>query len=228
MTSECPISVRHVAVIWMLACGWTISAQAQDPLNDWSIRAGGGLGVGLAAMPGLADYVNVVAASAQPVDEIVSVAELSAFGEFRIADAWSAGLTWGRVVKTLEPSGSGGWTFDASLATPMFFVRHAVDAVGMRLQVAAGAGPARGELTQRFGAVGSEQHFSGSGIGLMTGAAIFAPLDDHLVAGISADVRWTGVTHLRNAAGQEPTHRGVTADLRWTQLTLHFLIATQF
>jgi hypothetical protein len=65
-------------------------------------------------------------------------------------------------------------------------------------------------------------------LSLLAGAAVFAPLDDHIVAGVAVDARWSGVSRLKSDAGLLPTHRGVTADLRWTQLSLQFQIAAQF
>jgi hypothetical protein len=192
------------------------------------VRGGGGLGVGIASMPGLVDYVNVVAVSSDPVDEFVSVAELTAFAEFRLSEAWSAGVSWGRASKTLDPAGASGWTFDATMTMPLLFARRAVEAGGMRLLLTAGAGPAKGELTQRYGPLGSDQRYEGSGLSLLAGAAVFAPLDDHIVAGVAVDARWSGVSRLKSDAGLLPTHRGVTADLRWTQLSLQFQIAAQF
>lgn len=208
-------------------CFLTFAAESQVATSDWTVRAGGGLGVGIASLPGVADYVNVVAVSSNPVDDFVSVAELTAFAEFHLMDVWSAGISWGRVAKTLDPGGSTGWTFDATMTTPMVFVRRAVDAGGMRLLLTAGAGPAKGELTQRFVPLGTAQRYAGSGVGLLAGAAAFAPLDEHIVAGIAADVRWSGVSRVESDAGLTPTHRGVTANMRWTQLSLQFLIAAQ-
>lgn len=220
--------MRSAVRLLVCACLVTTAAVAQEASSTWTVRAGGGLGVGIASIPGVADYANVVAVSSDPVDDLVSVAELTAFAEFRLADAWSAGVSWGRVAKTLEPAGSSGWTFDLTLAVPMLFARRAIDAGGMRLLITAGAGPAHGELTQRYGPLGSEQRYAGSGVSLLAGAAAFAPLDDHIMAGIAVDARWSGVGRITNDAGLPPTHRGVTADLRWTQLSLQFLIAAQF
>jgi hypothetical protein len=224
LASMLQLSVR----LWVCACLVTIAATAQEAAPDWTVRGGGGLGVGIASMPRLADYASVVAASSKPVDEFASVAELSAFVELRLSGIWSAGVSWGRVAKTLEPEGLSGWTFDATMTMPMLFARRSVEAGGMRLLLTAGAGPVEGELMQRYGALGSEQRYEGSGVGLLAGAAAFAPLDDHIVAGIAADVRWSGVGRLQSDAGLPPTHRGVTADLRWTQLSLQFLIAAQW
>lgn len=214
--------------LWVCACFVMTAAVAQEASSSWTVRAGGGLGVGIASIPGLADYANVVAVSSDPVDDFVSVAELTAFAEVHLTDAWSAGVSWGRIAKTLEPAGSSGWTFDVTLTAPLLFARRAIDAGGMRLLITAGACPVDGELTQRYGPLGSEQRYAGSGVSFLAGAAAFAPLDDHIVAGIAVDVRWSGVSRLTNDAGLPPTHRGVTADLRWTQVSLQFLIAAQF
>lgn len=203
---------------------------AQERIGSWSVRAGGGLGVALVAMPRLADYVNMVSSSAEPADEFASAAELVLFGDVRITDEWSAGLFWGRIAKTIEPGGasSSGWAFDATMRMPLFIVRRSVEAVGMRLLLTGGAGPASGELTQRYGPLGSEQRFTGNGLALLGGAAAFAPLDDHIVAGMAVDVRWSGVGRLVDSNGRQPVQRGVTADMSWFLWSLQFLIAAQF
>ncbi len=223
-------SGRSSAASAALLVLWAVCASAQEATDAWTVRAGGGLGVALIAMPRLADYVNVVASSSEPADEFASAAELALFGDVRISDEWSAGVYWGRVAKTIEPGGasSTGWAFDATVRMPLFTLRRSVDAGVMRLELTAGAGPTSGELTQRYRPLGSEQRFTGNGIGVLAGAAAFAPLDAHFIAGVAVDVRWSGVGRLTDAGGREPVHRGVTADMRWTHLSLQFLIAAQF
>ncbi len=215
------------AVLALNALGGVLAQESSPP---WTVRAGGGLGVALVSMPRLADYANVVGSPVKRIEDFASAAELVLVGEVRLTDLWSAGVYYGRIAKTIEAAepASTGWAFDATMQMPMVLVRRAMDAGPMSLQITVGGGPYSGELVQRYGPAGSDQRFSGRGLGLLAGAAAFAPLDAHVVAGLSADIRWSGVGRLTDAAGREPSHRGVTADMRWTHLSLQFLIAAQF
>jgi hypothetical protein len=221
----------RLCVFVLLTCLVTLTTKGQSPA--WSVRVGGGLGVSVISMPRLADYANAVGspAPADRVDEFQTAGELVVMGDLHITDEWSAGFVWGRSAQTIEtvPSSPGsGWVFDVTMVMPTIVVRRSVEIGTIDVQASFGGGPYSGELVQRYGPLGTEQRFTGSGLGLMAGLSTWAALDDHVAAGISADVRWSGVSRLTDEAGREPAYRTSTATMRWMQLTLQFLIVAQF
>ncbi|MEK6650093.1 MAG: hypothetical protein AABY75_03895 [Bacteroidota bacterium] len=211
----------------------TLAGVGNAQTTPWNIRAGGGLGVALVSMPELSDYANAVGNPSlqDRVEEFQPVGELAAFGEVRLTDSWSLGLFWGRIVKTIQTNRSlpgGGWEFETTLSMPTVLVHRSIETESISFQVAGGVGPYRGTLVQRYLPAGAENSYSGRGLGWMVQASAFAPLDEHFLAGVAADLRWSDVSRLKDGAGNAPTYAGRTADLSFFHLSLQFLLLVQF
>lgn len=210
-------SLCNIAV--MLAAVGPAMAQ-----QSWTVRFGGGLGVGLASMPALSDYVNVVTSPSpdRRMEEFTSVAELVLSAAVRVDNVWSVGLEYSRLVKSVQPNEATGTEMTADVTMPMVSLRRVFIEEGAIVEGSVSGGWYSGVLTEWYPSVGGKNTFEGRGPGLLLQASAYTPFDNNFYGTIEAGFRWSFVKKLRNGAGRSPTYGGATADLQFFVLELKF------
>lgn len=200
--------------------------------TPWTVRAYGGLGIGMGSMAALADYANVVGGPSRDdrIEDFQTLFELNGGMEISIDENWSLGFDYASVSRTISTASlvpGTGWEFEPTIHMPTVIVRRLYESPGVSYGIGAGFGYHSGRLIQRFPASGSVDAFDGSGPGFMLQAVGYTFFDERFAGMIALDLRGSFITKLEDAAGRQPSYAGSTATLETYAIALRFALSYQ-
>ncbi|GJQ20472.1 MAG: hypothetical protein HBSIN02_08270 [Bacteroidia bacterium] len=202
----------------LLSSGSIAQATAKDEVFGISAS----MGIDVLSAPAIADYLTVIAGSAERVDEFTSAVEFAVAPEIRVAREWSAGLEYAYLIKSYSLQSSGGSSnVFLGVHLPTLLVQYVIRGERTRIRVGGGVGPVFGTMEEQLYGSTSGRTFRARGTGLKLEAAGASKFDDHFFALISVDMRWiAGGTF--NDGTAEARFAGTTADLDLFTLGLKF------
>ena len=181
--------------------------------NSFSLY--GGMGVKLAAAPGLVDYINTIADPSQRAADFATDIEFFGGTEFPVSEEWGGALEYGYLFKsyTLPTVNAGTYTIFYSVHMPTAMVQYVIPGKGYFVKFGGGAGYRVGSVKQTNSTFSTDSTYTAHGIGFKAEAVGQTAFDEHLFGYISGDLRWEFMGELKNTAGNELSNRGQSASL---------------
>ncbi len=200
--------------------------------DAWTVRTYGGIGIGVAHLPSVADYANILGGAAgDRIEEFQSMFDLNGGVEMNLVDGWSVGLDYvssSRTIETQPAAPGSGWVIEPQMSMPTVVVRHMTSSGTMAYGFGGGVGYHSGRLMVTAPGLLSGTEYSGNGIGLLAQAVAYTYFDEMFAGMIAVDLRWSSIPELKDAAGSLPrTGNGVTATLKTFSLALRFGLSFQ-
>jgi len=199
------------------------------PPQDNSFAVYGGMGVSLAAAPGLVKYLNTLADPAQQVPDFGTNIEFFGGAEFPVTDQWGGALEYGYLFKsyTLPNSIAGTYTEFYSVSMPTAMAQYVFSGIGYFIKFGGGLGYHTGSLEQKD-SYGNDITYSTHGIGFKAQAVGQTAFDGHFYGYIGGSMRWELLGNLKNGSGTVLQNEGRAASLSMFVVGVNFGVIYYF
>ena len=192
----------------------------KERANTFSIY--GGMGVSLAAVPGLVNYLNTLADPTQQVSGFGTDVEFFGGAEFPVSVDWGGALEYSYLFKSYTlPTSAGTYTVFYSLNMPTAMAHYVMVGKGYFIKLGGGIGYHTGLLEQKD-YYGNDLTYSAHGVGLKAQAVGQTAFDDHFYAYIGGNMRWELLGSVKSDNGTVLQNQGKVASLSMFVVGLSF------
>ena len=236
LSSRLPALAAHIAVVAAFIACSTEASRAQpvpDSANGFMLRANtfsiyGGMGIALADVPGLVNYLNTLG---DPTVLSGFATDVVFFGgaEVPLSFEWAGVVEYSYLFKsyTLSIPEGGAYTIFYSMHMPTVMAHYVIMGEGYFLKFGGGIGYHTGSLELKD-SYGNDITYTAHGVGLKAQAVGQTAFDEHLYGYIGGDLRWELLGQLKGAAGTVPPSSGKVPSLSMFVVGLSFGLTYHF
>ena len=216
-----------VIIILSMCCIGASRAQAVASESGLKLRENtfsiyGGMGISIADVPGLVNYLNTLG-DPTVLSDFATDVEFFGGVEFPLSFEWGGALEYSYLFKSYSVSvgDAGTYTVFYSMHMPTAMVHYVVTGEGYFLKFGGGIGYHTGSLEQKD-PYGSDITYSAHGIGLKAQAVGQTAFDEHLYGYIGGEMRWELLGKLKSDNGTVLQNQGRVASLSMFVVGLNF------
>jgi hypothetical protein len=157
-------------LLLILLCATFLSAQtksvAVERKNTGAVF--GGMGVHMVSAPGIVEYINSTATSAQRVNDFGAAVDFFGGIEFPVSDEWGVKLEHSYLFKSYTYDGKLSGTYDLYFETqsPSVIIQRIIAGKGYFVKFGAGGGYHFGTVIQKISTFGTTSEYTANGIGV--------------------------------------------------------------